>query len=45
MNVISILEISKGDKINQFLMHLLNLYIKDVLQTHFITKLSTNTIL
>jgi hypothetical protein len=45
MNVISILEISKADQINQFLIHLLDPYIKDVLQTHFITKLSTNTIL
>ena len=45
MNVISILEISKANKVNQFLMHLLDPYIKDALQTHFITKLSTNTIL
>jgi|GEM_PF-5178524 hypothetical protein len=44
MNVISILEISKADKVNQFLTHLLDPYIKDVLKTHFITKLSTNTI-
>lgn len=45
MNVISILEISKADQINQSLMRLLDPYIKDVLQTHFITKLPTNTIL
>ncbi len=45
MNVISILEISKADKVNQFLMHLLDPYIKNVLKTPFIAKLSTNIIL
>lgn len=45
MNVISILEISKAKRVNQLLMHLFDPYIRNALQTHFITKLSTNTIL
>ena len=45
MNVISILEISKADKVNQFLTHSLDPHIKDVVEIHFITKLSPNIIL